>query len=215
MLKSELLTLIQSVRSEFSGKLILVGSQVAHGVSFSPHDIVKTSLEVDALFSELTPEADKLKLKFGDKSAYQADHNVHLDILTPRAVSLPSGWENRVTPLFDFERQPVSNVFLADFHDVSVAKLLARREKDFVFLSAFLKSQDLDLNLLHERIRLMPPIHRFDILPRNLLQWGQHLSKAHDLTLARAVQSLALKLEGETLHHKRNVKTTSQQGPKL
>ena len=83
-------------------------------------------------------------------------------------ASLPTGWKDRLVA-FEDQEAGASRAVCLDPHDLVVSKLVAGREKDFVFARALLDAELVDADILVERARLLsgpfcgsPPSDRLD-----------------------------------------------------
>jgi hypothetical protein len=198
MRKSDLVQLIQAIRQTYDGDINIVGSQASYAVSLTPPSIVVNSMEGDIIMLDDQIRA-KLTKSFGRFSEYEAQNDITLDVLTTRSVILPSGWETRRLPIMDLDRSPIPGVFAADIHDVACAKLIAGREKDFVFLTEFTRSLDIKVATLGERARLVEDHYRYNVIPERTMKWGHFMEGKKLRAEASSVFELAKALTKEAI----------------
>jgi len=90
------------------------------------------------------------------------------------AATLPQGWEQRVTPVFDEISTYGKTGWCVEAHDISASKLVAYREKDRNFVRILLIEGMISVQTLIKRIRSL----RIDEqLRERLVQWVQYTAE--------------------------------------
>ena len=70
-------------------------------------------------------------------------------------ASLPAGWQERLVSFpVDLPDEPAA--YCPDLHDLLAAKLAALRQKDVLYAGALVKAGLVDLNVLDERVGMLP-----------------------------------------------------------
>jgi hypothetical protein len=67
---------------------------------------------------------------------------------------VPQGWRDRMVAFRSHSSEPATGWCL-EKHDLALSKLVARREKDYIFVEALLRADLLDAQILLERIETM------------------------------------------------------------
>jgi Nucleotidyltransferase of unknown function (DUF6036) len=133
----------------------LIGSQAIRGVcAVIPRDFPKTR-EAD-LYPQNHPQAwAVLRRKLGKGSSFHHRKGYFPDCADPALSTIPDGWLDRLIPF----RTPHTGGITAwclEPHDLFVAKLVAFREKDMLFLKAMLRHKLVKQSRLFERIAALP-----------------------------------------------------------
>jgi hypothetical protein len=166
--KSDLFELIRQIAELVPGETpIIVGSQAVHAVTDSLPEIVQRSIECDFLLTGGKTESRiKINKKLGVFSEFQIEHGFYADALGLATVVLPTGWRERLQPLTDDDRNEIA--FYAEIHDIAVSKLIAGREKDFLFLKEAFIREFITPEVFIERLRLMEEMPQNAILAPRL-----------------------------------------------
>ena len=155
MKKDLFLELIRQVKA-VSGieSPIIVGSHTLYAVSDRVPDVVRASVEADFLFAgEGRDLLEKTRRQLGLESAYHDAHGFFADILGLATVTLPPGWKDRLQPLIDENGEPIARCL--ELYDAAISKLMAGRDKDWIFLAYLLDEQHITLSPLMERAELI------------------------------------------------------------
>ena len=155
MKKEYLLDLIQRV-SELTGIVapVIVGSQSLFAVTENVPAIVKDSVECDFLLASGGIQAIQIVNEtLGILSPFSVAHGYFADGLGLATVVLTPGWKDRLLSLADEHGQVVAHCL--EPHDAAVSKLMAGREKDFIFILTLLDSRLITLATLIERAALI------------------------------------------------------------
>lgn len=192
MRKSDLFELIAAIKSIAPQEIpIIVGSQVVHLVMDFPPEIVRQSIECDFLLvggkSETRAEINK---KLGVFSKFQIEHGFYADALGLATVVLPTGWQNRLQDFKDENGNVIACV--AEIHDIAVSKLIAGREKDFLFLKELFVREIIEMDTFLERVQLIQSMPQSAILISRLENLEKYLSKNEALEVRRLLNELKL-----------------------
>jgi hypothetical protein len=116
----------------------LIGSQALRGICrVIPKDFPKT-IEAD-LYPRHHPQAWMiLRTKLGQTSRFFKREGYYLDCTDPALSTLPEGWMERLVP-FRTPRTGGVTAWCLDPNDLFIAKLVAWRPKDQLFLIAMLR----------------------------------------------------------------------------
>ena len=193
MRKSSLFELIREIRRLAPDETpIIVGSQAVHIITNFPPEIVQKSIECDFLFgsgkSETRTEINK---KLGVFSQFQLEHGFYADALGLATVILPTGWEDRLQKLENENGAIVA--YCAEIHDVAVSKLIAGREKDFLFLKEAILREFIEIDIFIERIRLVESMPQSSVLVPRLMLLEKFLSKTEFARIRELIKNLKQK----------------------
>jgi len=188
--KSNLFELIREIKKLAPEETpIIVGSQAVHTVTNFPPDIVQQSIECDFLFARGKSETRvEINKKLGVFSPYQLEHGFYADALGLATVILPTGWRERLQSLEDENEKVVA--FCAEIHDVAVSKLIAGREKDFLFLKEAFLREIIKIDIFIERIRLVKSMPQNSVLISRLENLEKFLPKDKLLTIHNLIKEL-------------------------
>lgn len=177
MRKSDLFELIRQIKAVTSNELpIIVGSQAVHLVANFPPEIIQKSIECDFLFvsghSETRAEINK---KFGVFSDFQVENGFYADALGLATVILPTGWRERLQILEDENGETIA--LAAEIHDIAISKLIAGREKDFLFLKELFIRGFIDIDVFIKRVLLVKEMPQSPVLISRLENLRDFLPK--------------------------------------
>ncbi len=119
-------------------RFVVIGSQALLG-SFpdAPGELL-VSVEAD-VFSLRSPEdTDLVEGSIGELSPFHKTFGYYAHGVGEETATLPSGWRDRLVSLNTPATDSVTGLCL-EVHDLAVAKLVAGREKDLVFVKALLR----------------------------------------------------------------------------
>lgn len=188
MNKQQLLELTSDVTTLIEdGIPIIVGSHSLYALTDSVPEIVRRSIEADFLLaawgSEVMKAVDK---ELGFRSSYFETKGFYADSLGLATVVLVPGWQERLQPLVGEDGQVVARCL--EVHDAAVSKLIAGREKDFIFIVCLLEGRYIEFPTLIERAALIQQTASAGALLPRLKLLEEHLRRAHlmlDLTPLR------------------------------
>ena len=119
-------------------EFIIVGSQSSLGRHPDAPRILRQSMELD-VFPKFRPElAEYLAGNLGELSLFHNTHGIWVDGVGPETATLPAGWETRLVRV-ETENTGGAIGWCLDPHDLTYAKLAARREKDLAFVVELLR----------------------------------------------------------------------------
>jgi hypothetical protein len=113
-------------------QFIIIGSQSLHGKYPDLPDEILLSAEVDPIAKD-QPEKTKALNFIGVYSRFHETHGYYADPVDENSATLPKGWRARLVNLPPGDTHGVSALCL-DPHDLAIAKYVARRENDIVFI---------------------------------------------------------------------------------
>ncbi len=192
MRKSDLFELLSAIKSLAPDEItIVVGSQAVHLVTNFPPEIVRQSIECDFLLtgdgkSEIRAAINK---KLGVFSPFQIEHGFYADALGLATVILPTGWRERLQTLEDENGNVIA--YVAEIHDIAVSKLIAGREKDYIFLKELILREHLSIETFLERAKLIKEMPQSKVLIPRL----ENLLKILPKDKTSAVKNLIAELE--------------------
>jgi hypothetical protein len=179
--RSELAHLLRAA-STISGRdeILVIGSQSILG-SFDEDELpdpATLSREADFAFWDDADEriADKVDGAIGEMSAFDLGNGYYAQGVSVTTATLPVGWRDRLVQFSPTSANGAVAMCLEP-HDLALAKLVARREKDLAFVAALIAAQLLDIAVLRERAESMPvsgPARRLMI--RTINAWSRRPS---------------------------------------
>jgi hypothetical protein len=113
-------------------QFVIVGSQSLHGKYPDLADDIVMSAEVD-LIAAKNPRLTEFLNEIGVDSPFHQSFGYYADPVDAATAILPRGWRNRLAHLAPGDTEGVKGLCL-DPHDLAIAKYVARREKDVVFV---------------------------------------------------------------------------------
>ncbi len=148
--------------------VLVVGSQAILGVvpeNKLPSEAV-LSVEADITFLDADEEkADRVDVMLGEDSKFHHDFGFYAQGVDVTTASLPEGWRERLVR-FPVNLPGDAAAYCPDLHDLLAAKLAALREKDIIYATALVNAGLVDLDVLDERVGMLPPnVHR-DVIAR-------------------------------------------------
>lgn len=156
---------------------IIVGSQSLYAVTSQVPESVKQSVECDfLLLAAGAPSFRAVIEQIGLASSFQETHGYFADPVGLATVVLPTGWEERLVPLTD--DAGVLRAYCLEIHDTCVSKLMAGREKDFVFIKDLLSRGLADMETFIARAELVKDMPQSDALVPRLERLESYLRAA-------------------------------------
>ena len=180
MRKENLLKLAEEIRRLAPNAIpIIVGSQAVHVITNFVPETVRQSIECDFLLtgdgkSEIRAAINK---KLGVFSPFQIEHGFYADALGLATVILPTGWRERLQTLEDENGNVIA--YVAEIHDIAVSKLIAGREKDFLFLKEAFLREYISIDEFLERSRLIRSMPQSEVLVSRLENLVKFIPKSH------------------------------------
>jgi hypothetical protein len=136
-------------------EVLVIGSQSVLGAI--PEDrlpaAATASIEVDVAFFDDPDDrkADQVDGAIGELSAFHETFGYYAQGVSISTAVLPVGWRDRLVPVQTASTSPGRGLLL-DPHDCVVSKLVAGREKDYVFAAALIEVRLVDPAVIAERI---------------------------------------------------------------
>ena len=103
-------------------------------------------------------------------------------------VILPTGWQERLQKLSNEGGETIANV--AEIYDIAVSKLIAGREKDYVFLRELILSDHITIDIFLERAKLVKEMPQSEILTPRLENLANALPKDESSKVKRFITQL-------------------------
>lgn len=190
MRKSDLFELISAIKHIAPEETpIIVGSQAVHAVTNFLPEIVQQSIECDFLLAGGKSDARaRINKKLGVFSSYQIEHGFYADALGLASVVLPPKWQERLHALEDENGNTIA--YAAEIHDIAVSKLIAGREKDFLFLKELLVREIIEIDTFLERVRLIQSMPQSAVLISRLESLEKVLPRTEAAKIRRLLNEL-------------------------
>jgi hypothetical protein len=104
---------------------------------------------------EIADAISAVNVELGEDSAFDYQHGFYVEAISKETVVLPDGWDNRLVRFESSQLQQTYGVvgFCLDPHDLCVAKALAGREHDRIFVSELIKAGLVDPVIIDQRLR--------------------------------------------------------------
>lgn len=137
------------------GRILVIGSQ-AILAAFPEDDLppeATISIEADVAFFDDPDElkADQVDGAIGEASPFHYEFGYYGQGVSITTATLPSGWESRVLP-FQVGDTGQAEAFCLEPHDLTLAKLVAGREKDLEFADSLIRRGHVNADTLLERL---------------------------------------------------------------
>jgi len=151
--------------------VLVVGSQSilgTYGEDELPDDAV-ASVEADVTFfwDADDKKSDMVDGALGEDSMFHHTFGYYAQGVSVATAVLPTGWRDRLV-VFEDEATAPGRGFCLDRHDLVISKLVAGREKDFVFAAALITAELVDPDVLVQRAELLPTI---PLVKRRVQAW--------------------------------------------
>jgi len=151
--------------------VLVVGSQSilgTYGEDELPDDAV-ASVEADVTFfwDADDKKSDIVDGALGEDSMFHHTFGYYAQGVSVATAVLPTGWRDRLV-VFEDEATAPGRGFCLDRHDLVISKLVAGREKDFVFAAALITAELVDPDVLVQRAELLPTI---PLVKRRVQAW--------------------------------------------
>lgn len=117
-------------------RILVIGTQAILG-TYDDRDLpieATRSVEADIVFFNHPDDdkADAVDGAIGEESAFHQTHGYHGHGVSMTTAVLPTGWMDRLVSLDSEDAEPATARRL-EIYDISAAKLVAGREKDFEY----------------------------------------------------------------------------------
>jgi len=165
-------------------ELIVIGSQSILGAIPNAPSSLRESMEAD-LYPRGDPSlADLIDGAIGESSPFHERFGYYGQGVGPDTAVLPEGWESRLVKI-QSAGTDLKIGWCLEPHDLAASKLVAGREKDWIFVSNMLSSGLIAGETLGQRVMTLP-VH--DEVRNRLLRWVQnaaHVEPSSDRTRPR------------------------------
>jgi hypothetical protein len=131
----------------------IFGSQAILGEFPNAPEELRASVEVDVQPKNRFDKVDAIDGVLGELSLFHQTHGFYVHGLPiGEAATLPQGWQDRVTPVFDMISTGGNTGWCVEAHDLALSKLVAYRHKDRDFVRVLLIEKMIASPILLERI---------------------------------------------------------------
>lgn len=134
--------------------IIVIGSQSILGAHPDAPDDLLESREAD-LFPRRNPSKGEILDAIGEDSVFDKTFGYYAQWVDETTATLPKGWKGRLIKICNENTGGVSGYCLEPL-DLVASKLAAGREKDLMFVGAFIKHSLGTIEDIADRVRLLP-----------------------------------------------------------
>ena len=150
---------------------------------------MQQSVECDFLLTGGKAEARAaINKKFGIFSEYQIQNGFYADALGLATVVLPVGWRERLLPLEDDDGSTIA--YYADIYDIAVSKLVAGREKDYIFLKEAFEREYVSIDVFLARAKSVNELPQHNVLIPRLETLYKHLPHRKSALVKKTISEL-------------------------
>lgn len=135
-------------------QFIIIGSQSLHASRPDLPDEILRSVEVDLIATKAAERTEWLNA-IGVHSQFHETYGYYADPVDVKTATLPQGWRDRLIELPPGDTEGVRGMCLEP-HDLAIAKYVANRDKDRVFVSELARRGITDRNELLARLAKTP-----------------------------------------------------------
>lgn len=151
---------------------VVLGSQaLLAAVPVLPEPLAR-SMELDLYPLHNPSAADLIDGSIGELSPFHETYGYYAHGVGPETAVLPRNWCDRTITICDAKTGSARGICVAP-GDLAIAKLIAGREKDLVFVDAMLREGIIRRETIMDLLNEVPDGQR-DIASRNLIAKGQH-----------------------------------------
>ncbi len=138
-----------------AGEIVVIGSQAILGERpDAPHALL-VSAEADMFTFRDPKDADLIDGSIGEGSPFHETFGYYAQGMWEETAILPAGWKDRLIEIRNDNTRQVAGLCL-EAHDLAVAKLVAGREKDRLFVAEMHGHDMIDPVIMSERILQLP-----------------------------------------------------------
>jgi hypothetical protein len=134
----------------------VVGSQAILGQFPDAPEPLLTSMEADVIPVNNRDRTDAIDGAIGELSRFAATFDFYVHGLSLEAVTLPTGWRDRVVEVRDAVGTRGKRGLCLEAHDLAASKLAAFRQKDRDFVRTLLTSGLVKAETLLQRVGTLP-----------------------------------------------------------
>ncbi len=132
-------------------EIIVIGSQAILGSFPNAPEILLISMEADVYPKNRPERSDLSDGSIGERSPFHDECGYYAQGVDETTAILPDGWKDRLI-LVRNENTRGHSGWCLDPHDLVVAKCIAGREKDVIFLEGVVKGRLVSRETLHTRL---------------------------------------------------------------
>lgn len=169
MTREELEHLIRAAGSIIGDDLVIVGSQALLGAFPDAPSELLTSMEADMYPLNAPDTSDIIDGAIGDGSQFHATFGIYAHGVGPETAVAPAEWAKRLIQVEAppaITSQPTRSGWCLEPHDLMLSKLAAGRERDSDYVEVAIRQGLVRVEVLRERLELMPDSHREIVRPR-------------------------------------------------
>lgn len=163
MNREQLEHLIRAAGSIVEDDLVIVGSQALLGAfPDAPPELLR-SMEVDMYPISDPSASDAIDGALGDGSHFHSTFGIYAHGVGPDTAVTPAGWQARLIRVeapAHVKKRPLRSGWCLEPHDLMLAKLAARRARDWDFVETALRHELVVVATLEGRLEGMPDSHR-------------------------------------------------------
>ncbi|MBM4395588.1 MAG: hypothetical protein FJ087_07855 [Deltaproteobacteria bacterium] len=131
--------------------IVVIGSQAVLGqYPVAPADL-RVSMEADVYPRNHPERADLIDGSIGEASPFHDTFGYYAQGVGENTATLPAGWKERLIPVCNANTRGATGWCL-EVHDLCIAKLVAGREKDLMFLESVSRHRMADPGTLRNRL---------------------------------------------------------------
>lgn len=136
-------------------EIVIVGSQSILGAVPTPPHSLTESMEADVYPLQRPDLADLIDGSIGEGSPFHDCFGYYAQGVGPETAVLPDGWQSRLVRIQNTNTDLKVGLCLEP-HDLAASKLVAGREKDWIFVSVMLNNKIVNSPTLLMRIATLP-----------------------------------------------------------
>ena len=171
--------LISAAKIGDDNEIIVVGSQSILGQfpEASKNPVLSYSMEADLYLKNKRDNTAYVEGAIGEGSLFHITHGYYAQEVGPETSVLPEGWDDRLFRVeVKFDTKAKVTGYCLEAHDLAVAKYVAGREKDYVFLAVMINKGLLKKKELISRIKLTMGINHHSIIERVKIDFKKYSS---------------------------------------
>lgn len=135
-------------------EIFVVGSQSVWGKLNPPPKLLTFTEDIDFIISDYSEDMDnRLEYVLGSASPHSEEYNSSLDIVEDSTISAPLNWKDRTKSDTSYIGDLKVTTSYMDHHDLVFCKLMAGRQKDYVFVEEMFRCNLLSPNKLTKILR--------------------------------------------------------------
>jgi hypothetical protein len=132
-------------------EIVVIGSQAILGQFPQAPASMRVSMEADLFPLNYPERSDVIEGSIGELSPFHETFGYYAEAVGEKTAILPQGWKERLVVIQNENTRGARGLCL-EVHDLLVAKAIAGREKDILFLSEAAKHQMAEVKTLLQRL---------------------------------------------------------------